>query len=196
MTRSLYLILYLRNEVILWESLLAFAFGVFNEGHAMFLSVFLGGGYPVFHWFIGCLFSYCNILESRIGTHIIGQMAIVVFFHRQNAKPSIKTCGISVTGLEGNLREISEVLFETWGTKWLWRALEVKSSCAHCYKASPALAFLWILLWNALSLVFLNSSLWGKNRYCWIWVKKFWMWSTFSNTLANFVLLTCIFLHM
>lgn len=99
--------------------------------------LFFWGEYPVFHWFIGCLFSYFNILESRIGTHIIGQMAIVVFFHRQNAKPSIKTCGISVTGLEGNLREISEVLFESWGTKWLWRALEVKSSCAHCYKASP-----------------------------------------------------------
>lgn len=46
-------------------------------------------------------------------------MAVRVYFYRQNIKPSINICRIGVSVLEENLRDISGVLFELQGTKWL-----------------------------------------------------------------------------
>lgn len=46
-------------------------------------------------------------------------MAVRINFYRENIKPSINICRISVSILEENLRDIGGMLFELQGTKWL-----------------------------------------------------------------------------
>lgn len=118
MTGSLYLILHLRNTMIPWDSMHVPSFVVHNEGHTLGLSIFLG--YAVFHWFLGCLlFIFQHFGKQNELCILLARWLLEMFFDRQNVRPSLNICRMGVSNLEENLRDIREVHFEPWGTKWL-----------------------------------------------------------------------------
>ena len=58
----------------------------------------------------GAYFLYLNISEGV--THVTGQMAVGMSFHRQNIKPCIDIRRTGVSGLEAILRDVSGMIFE------------------------------------------------------------------------------------
>lgn len=65
-------------------------------------------------------------------------MAVGMYFHRQNIKPSINICRVGVSGLEETLKNISGVLFEPHGAKWLKSSGAEKQLALHATKLAKS----------------------------------------------------------
>lgn len=46
-------------------------------------------------------------------------MAVGMYIHRQNSKPSINICRTGMSDLGESLRDVSRMLFQPQGTKWM-----------------------------------------------------------------------------